>query len=768
MKLIHLHIENFGILSDYDYRFEEGLNVIKEENGFGKTSLGAFIKVMFYGFENEGKSKAKRERLKYLPWQGGIYGGSLQFEHGGKEYKLTRSFGEDKKKDSFELTDALTKLESQDFDSETIGETIFDINGESFARTLFISQNEYNHTSFTDIDAKIGNLVEAADDLGSHDQAMKQLEKQKDEIGTYRRGALKEIKLELDDLKNKLLGKTGIENAMKDTEAEIHACDQSILKKKEKAASIQEQMGQVAKIQDRHKNQKAYETLLASYKDSKEKYLQERSFFPGEVPDAGETSLAMEEARKLKFLNAKMEDNLLSESQAKALNELEEKYKDLDFGEEDLGQVRKLQNFWSGEREELKDRIRQRSLSKAEADQSLDAKKKSLLIGIIFFALGISWWIALPNMKIFGVAFLVLGIGRIVSGKYKSDCNLKERKKQAAYANLKDEERLSYMEKEVRDFLAKYHSSYSEANVLLDLNKIIEDFKTLESYRDTKKVYEQARSQYEVTMKKIASFLEGYGFPFSKDLEGELDEIKEHLSSCQIHEAIYITNKTKKENFERDHEEYEEFLAPARELEEDALGKLTRENKRLSDEIAGLEKQRMVLDQKLNDLNDSYNEICECEERMQVLKERKAAYTEKKKILEKAMEHLEIAKNNLNAKYAAPIEGALKGYFAHLAEGSDIVIEIDAKRQVLIKEKGASRPQESMSSGYRDLIDLCYRFALAKAMYPEGHVLLILDDPFSNLDEEKLQKGLNLIRQLSEVNQVLYFTCHNSRSIQEK
>ncbi len=768
MKLIHLHIENFGILSDYDYRFEEGLNVIKEENGFGKTSLGAFIKVMFYGFENEGKAKAKRERLKYLPWQGGIYGGSLQFEHGGKEYKLTRSFGEDKKKDSFELTDALTKLESQDFDSETIGETIFDINGESFARTLFISQNEYNHTSFTDIDAKIGNLVEAADDLGSHDQAMKQLEKQKDEIGTYRRGALKEIKLELDDLKNKLLGKTGIENAMRDTEAEIHACDQSILKKKEEAASVQEQMGQVAKIQDRHKNQKAYETLLASYKDSKEKYLQERSFFPGEVPDAGEVSLAMEEARKLKSLYTKMEDNLLSESQAKDLNELEEKYKDLDFGEEDLGQVRKFQDFWCGEREELKDRIRQRSLSNAEADQSLDAKKKSLLIGIIFFALGISWWIALPNMKIFGVAFLVLGIGGIVSGKYKSDCNLKESKKQAADANLKDEERLSYMEKEVRDFLAKYHSSYSEANVLLDLNKIIEDFKTLESYRDTKNVYEQARSQYEVTMKKIAAFLEGYGFPFSKDLEGELDEIKEHLSSCQIHEAIYITNKTKKENFERDHEEYQEFLAPARELEEDALGKLTRENKRLSDEIAGLEKQRLVLDRKLNDLNESYNEICECEERMQVLKERKVACTEKKKILEKAMEHLEIAKNNLNAKYAAPIEGALKDYFAHLAEGSDIVIDIDAKRQVLIKEKGASRPQECMSSGYRDLIDLCYRFALAKAMYPEGHVLLILDDPFSNLDEEKLQKGLKLIRQLSEVNQVLYFTCHNSRSIQEK
>lgn len=70
MRLINLQIENFGTLSHYQYEFENGLNVIKAENGFGKTTLGAFIKVMFYGFENEGKLRAKRERLKYMPWQG--------------------------------------------------------------------------------------------------------------------------------------------------------------------------------------------------------------------------------------------------------------------------------------------------------------------------------------------------------------------------------------------------------------------------------------------------------------------------------------------------------------------------------------------------------------------------------------------------------------------------------------------------------------------------------------------------------------------------
>ena len=48
MKLIHLHIENFGILSNFDFDFQNDLNMIKEENGFGKTTLGTFIKVMFY------------------------------------------------------------------------------------------------------------------------------------------------------------------------------------------------------------------------------------------------------------------------------------------------------------------------------------------------------------------------------------------------------------------------------------------------------------------------------------------------------------------------------------------------------------------------------------------------------------------------------------------------------------------------------------------------------------------------------------------------
>ena len=49
MQLIQCHIENFGKLSNIDMEFHQGVNVIHEENGWGKSKLAAFLRVMFYG-----------------------------------------------------------------------------------------------------------------------------------------------------------------------------------------------------------------------------------------------------------------------------------------------------------------------------------------------------------------------------------------------------------------------------------------------------------------------------------------------------------------------------------------------------------------------------------------------------------------------------------------------------------------------------------------------------------------------------------------------
>ena len=43
---------------------------------------------------------------------------------------------------------------------------------------------------------------------------------------------------------------------------------------------------------------------------------------------------------------------------------------------------------------------------------------------------------------------------------------------------------------------------------------------------------------------------------------------------------------------------------------------------------------------------------------------------------------------------------------------------------------------------------------------------LVLDDPFVNLDEEKMAHGNELFGKISGEYQILYFTCHASRNIE--
>lgn len=106
MKLLSCHIENFGIFSDFDFTFEEGLTVLYEENGYGKSTLAAFLKAMLYGFPRTGaRNITENERKRYDPWQGGKYGGYLEFETAGITYRVTRYFGKTAAKDSFALYD---------------------------------------------------------------------------------------------------------------------------------------------------------------------------------------------------------------------------------------------------------------------------------------------------------------------------------------------------------------------------------------------------------------------------------------------------------------------------------------------------------------------------------------------------------------------------------------------------------------------------------------------------------------------------------------
>ena len=68
MKLLSCHIDNFGKLSDLSIDFTDGVNLFHEPNAWGKSTLAAFLRVMFYGFDSKKESGSfDKERVVYRP-----------------------------------------------------------------------------------------------------------------------------------------------------------------------------------------------------------------------------------------------------------------------------------------------------------------------------------------------------------------------------------------------------------------------------------------------------------------------------------------------------------------------------------------------------------------------------------------------------------------------------------------------------------------------------------------------------------------------------
>ena len=128
---------------------------------------------------------------------------------------------------------------------------------------------------------------------------------------------------------------------------------------------------------------------------------------------------------------------------------------------------------------------------------------------------------------------------------------------------------------------------------------------------------------------------------------------------------------------------------------------------------------------------------------------------------------LQNAKEQFSARYLGPIENGFGKYYQLLTGDMESDYMVNANIDVQVKEQGEMRDSKWLSAGYQDLLGICMRLALVDAMYPDEKPFLVLDDPFVNLDEEKVDHGRELLHKIAQEYQVLYFTCHDSRSLRK-
>ena len=109
------------------------------------------------------------------------------------------------------------------------------------------------------------------------------------------------------------------------------------------------------------------------------------------------------------------------------------------------------------------------------------------------------------------------------------------------------------------------------------------------------------------------------------------------------------------------------------------------------------------------------------------------------------------------------MQSSLEQYLGALTEVAPETV-MDASFEVHLREGGKTRPIESFSRGWRDMVEFCTRLSLSDALYRETEKpFLLLDDPFVNLDDDRMTAARALLDRLSEQYQILYLVCNTDR-----
>lgn len=789
MKLLNCHVENFGKLHDFSMVFCDGCNTVFEANGFGKSTLAAFIRVMFYGFLGETKRKGmENERKRFEPWQGGTYGGSLDFSVGNKKYRMTRIFHDKQPNDEFELRDLTTNLISNDY-TEQIGEELFAVNQESFIRTVFIGQNDLVTSATDDINAKIGNLTDDTNDLNRFEEADKKLTDYINALSPRRKtGIVYKLKAEASDLQTKLRALDGMDEAIEKQQELIEEKQQEIDKLKERQSEIFQKQEQLSRQKDLQSKQDMYSHLCKEMKEKELLFETEKQRLQENYPKEAELEAAFLKQKKAKDILDDVEKNKLKSDEQNRLEDLKER-----FGEDEDPKVRitAMLGEWNRrmvEKSTLSMRKSTfatfRATQEAETERNKKHAANSMMICMAAGVLSLIAGILLCRVM------LPLGIALIVVGVLLGSIGLYKRKESSLPVEMSDE--LKQMEQDIQsDELqikavdTKIKTYFTKKGILLTepleeqavsdrLQQLLAEAMEYESLLAREKQalsYTGQMDLYENLQNELTAFLALYGRNADNSAcENELNVLKEQFfmarSGMDAAKKNYEACRLKKETFEEQnpmvHPE-EDGNGETPRIQE-SLENLNREFRDNSDQLESLHQTVREYQNRQDELRDRYDMHEELEKQWEDLNCQIEEKTRLYKQLTRTQEFLRQAKENMTQKYVAPLKNSFLHYYGLVAGEDDRQYYMDANAAVTIMECGKQRETGYLSAGYQDLVGLCLRLAFADAMYPDEKPVLILDDPLVALDEEKLSGGKRLLLEVAKNYQLIYFTCHETRA----
>lgn len=768
MKINKIYISAFGKFKDYEIDFTDGLNVIYGENENGKSTLMAFIKMMFYGSGRASSQLSKSLRVKYTPWSGDKMGGKIYFEHSGTNYCLEREFMKGDSSDKIRLTN--TDLGTSETVTSSVGSDFFSIGASAFERTVFIGSVggfSSDDDATGEINSKLSNIALTGDEDISYQtvldritDAKQKLMSKRGKTGKYDKGLV-----ELEELNKKLL-------ESKEADTRKVALNNRLEQIKTESAELSKKYIEVKQIVDSENDIKnrqkleEYLSLKAELDEANKKLLLK----DGNLCDEGfvksiEFCLSKQEVANQKIKEISEEIDKTKESISIAQNsdsndlKIEQVNLEKDLADDKLKlnsvseKILELSSKINDENENLKNSA---NMKKAFSPVLLILSICSILgaVGCLFVSPLITVILAVIGIITGVLSFIIKSLDK--SALKNAQNRLKSFENEVF--NLKtDEAKLTRKIYENTEDLNRIITILSDSKAVIEHKKLLLDelllkleeqqnrlnannielLNTFGKYRDVQ------------TADEVISLLPTlHGLADSqKQLKLKLNYISSDLGGIS-----YETAQKKLENMsQQTSDDTTDFDLKKKELEKlgEQLTALKSEFSAITTELKtgfkrGLDTSN--IEEQIENLTNSLNN--------------QKYYCETADI---AMAALEKSFAEIRRSYGSDLEKKALSIFSLLTDGAYNHLNVSKSLDITVEKTDnfGTKELDYLSNGTIDQAYLSLRLALCELITDNEKLPILLDDILCQYDDKRANTAIKFLKEYSENSQAIFFTCHN-------
>lgn len=342
------------------------------------------------------------------------------------------------------------------------------------------------------------------------------------------------------------------------------------------------------------------------------------------------------------------------------------------------------------------------------------------------------------------------------------------------YSSLKKKEEISrsssksgeaeVIGKELFELIDKYYGNADSKRYLEDLHRLKDDAAKYNLLKEKDSRYIAARKEAEELNDRITAFFEKLGIEQKSDISGQLDEIRDNVEKYS-NLSVNMDDISKEMESFKEETDITRFDLLNTSDEQLSLEDINDNIVKLREELESIHKRIVGYNRSIDEYQERYEEWEENKIKLEKLKEEQQLEQTKYNYISLVKDKLAAAKEALTSKYSAPILKSFNYYYGIVTGEEGDVFHLDADTNITVEELGKQREINTLSYGYRDLISVCLRLALADAMYSDELPVLVLDDPFTNLDSDKMKAAKKLLEIVSKKYQVVYFTCSRERAM---